>query len=352
MSTINMMLRSTYWGQGKTVAAVSFKRPDTEPRRLVMDREYRAESYQGEADDRESLLFAFDLWRDVYGELTPNSLIKFYQDITSGEFEYNVVVFDNLTLFQEELYMLMGDVNAAKTVSKALGIYERHRLFLDYRFRSTDPGSYYPLLKSVIRAILLGLRRASVDVITTTESKNVWKAYGTKDARILGQTAKAWDPWFQFADVLLVLERLTGNRNEGTAKLTPYPTARLDTFNVKCSVPGIPPEFVLRDWDGFWSMVEKRVVPTKEDFDKLTVAQAEQPEDTPVETIKEAKRKLAELAIQHGLLKGMQNGVGAAALKAMGAEHGLDMDNALAEFAEWVSLIITESKKGKDDDSS
>jgi hypothetical protein len=352
--TINAMLRSEYWGQGKTVTALSYTRPDVEkPRRLVIDMEYRDVTYQSPDGDRPGdLLFAFDFLQDAYGELTGESLVKLYQDIASGKFGYDVLIIDNVALFQDELFVVLSDKREALQIAKALsGVYARNRTFLDYKFDPAKPTEFYPFLKSVIKELLLACRKSKVDVIVTTESRNVWKNYGSKakdDAnkpKVLGKTAKALDPWFQFGDVILVLSRIKGNRDDGTAKLTTFPTATLDTFNTKCSLPGLAPEFVFENWGVFWRMIEKREVPNQEDFDKVEIPAAEMPEgdgagaDIGLETIADAKRALFELAVKRGALTGAKDKKGVATLLLAGSEAGLDMDNALAEYTSWVELI-------------
>jgi hypothetical protein len=351
--TVNVMFRSEFWGQGKSVAALSFTRPGLEqPRRLLVDMEYRDVSYKSpdDVDHPESLQFAYDFFQDEYngGDVTQDAVTKLYTQIVSGEFPYDVLIFDNVALFQQELFILLSDKRVAMAVAKAMrGVYEASRLFLDYKFNPTDPGGYYPFLKKVIGALLLACRKKGVDVITTTESRNVWKNYGSKAKdeanrpKILGQTARAWDPWFQYADVLLVLSRIQGKREEGTATLTTYPTARMDTFNTKCSLPGLAPEFVLKNWSVFWDMVENRNVPTDEDFAKVEIpaAQASEEETPGPDTIKDAKKAIMDLAIKHGVLKSGKDKQGAGALVLAGAEAGLDMDNALAHYPQWVELI-------------
>jgi hypothetical protein len=345
--TVNVMFRSEFWGQGKSVAALSFTRPGLEqPRRLLVDMEYRDMSYKSpdDVDHPELLQFAYDFYQDEYngGEVTLDALTRLYQEIVTDQFPYDVLIFDNVALFQEELYVLLSDKKTALAVAKTFrGVYERNRLFLDYKFKPTDPGSFYPFLKSVVRVLLLACRKKGVDVITTTESKNVWKGYGTRDQKVLGQTAKAWDPWFQFADVLLVLSRIQGSRDAGTAKLKPLPTATMDTFNTKCSLPGLAPEFVFNGWDVFWQQIESRSVPTEADFAKVKVKQAERPEEQSVgpQTINEAKFALADLAVKHGAMKNRNDPDGRAAVVLAGAEVGLDMDNALAHYTQWTELI-------------
>jgi len=343
----NIILRSTFWGQGKTVGALSYHPPDNpEPRRLVFDREYRDEGYQGEEDDHDRMLFAFQFFRDHYGDFDVANLTQLYYDIKVGDFPFDVLIFDNATMWQEEFFALMAEKQRAMQIAKEFdGVYDRNRLFLDYKFKPTDPGGYYTLLKSAIRALLLACRRAGVDVIVTCESKNVWQNYGTRNAKILGQTAKVWDPWFQFSDQILVLSRVKGSRELGTARLTACPTAQMDTFNVKSSIPGIAPEFVMCNWDIFWKMAERRTVPTQDDFDELEIERAASPEKE-INTIEQAKMQILDVAERFGLIKGVNDKAGIKALKELGAEQGLSTDNALAELTDWVELLAATAEQG------
>ena len=153
--TVNVMFRSEFWGQGKTVAALSYSRPGhlscttstglDQPRRLLVDMEYRDMSYKSpdDGDHPELLLFAYDFFQDEYnhGDVTQDAITRLYTEIVSGEFPYDVLIFDNVALFQEELFVLLSDKRTAMAVAKTVrGVYERNRLFLDYKFKPTDSG--------------------------------------------------------------------------------------------------------------------------------------------------------------------------------------------------------------------
>ncbi|MCP4537721.1 MAG: AAA family ATPase [Chloroflexi bacterium] len=56
-------------------------------------------------------------------------------------------------------------------------------------------------------------------------------------------------------------------------------------------------------------------------------------------TIDEAKKAIRDMAVKHGAMKGSKDKKGAAAMVLAGTETGLDIDNALVEYNDWVRLI-------------
>jgi hypothetical protein len=343
VKTINVMLRSETFGAGKTWTALSFVNPSRQPKRLVYDGEFRADSYRSNdgLDHLDRGMFAFDFWYEVYGEEFVKAFLKVIAEVLAGTFPYNVLVIDNATIMQDELDIAMRSKVVAQQLTDALGITAKHLNFLQYRFNPNDVGGYYYVVKAVIRAFLMLLRRNEIDVIVTSESKNVWQNYGSRDkenpAKIMGQTAKLWEPWFQMGDILLNLERMTGSRLNGTAKLTQYPTARLDTFNPKCSIPGIAPEFVFSDWNVFWRMALRRVMPDGEAFAALEIPIAVTPENAGLETIAEAKQAIVEHALKVGFIANI--GEARTKIVELGKLKKLDPSNSLAEYWDWIAAI-------------
>ncbi len=337
---LNIILRSKYYGAGKTFVAVSMYNPEKLPaKRLVYDGEARARNYQGDEDDPENARFKFDLWEDRYDGDFYENLVSFINEI--DELPYNVVAFDNASVFQDDLYGVMSNKRRAMAVTDALGISGRFSTFLQYRFSTKDTASYYNLLKGVIREFLLKLRRRGIDVVVTSETRNVWKNYGSRDRNnpptILGQTAKVWDPWMQLSDLILVLDRTRGDRLSGNATLSKYPMASLDTFNTKCSIVGIPPKFVLKNWDIFWEFANARNIVTEEQMKEVDVPLAI--ENNPVETIDDAKFGIT----QHAIRKGVPEKGLSAWLKRVGEKYDLSSENAISEYWDWIEAIDEET---------
>jgi len=341
---INVILRSNDWGAGKSWLALSYRNQANDQVRLAYDGEYRNDTYRSTdtEDCPEKGLFVFDQWETMLGQDFVASVISCIGHVQSGKFPYNALIIDNGTLFQDQFDIAMRDKSVAQEICDALGITPKHQNFLSYRFNVNDSAAYYYLVKSAIRGFLLTLRKASIDVIVTSESKNVWKNYGSRDKSnpqtIMGKTTKLWDPWLQMSDLILVLERISGSRLEGTAKLTPWPTARLDTFNPKCSIVGIAPEFVFKDWDVFWKMVDLRKVPDSAMLGNLNVPVAI--ESLNIDSIADAKVAIVNHAVGTGFAPSFA--AAPALVRKMGEKYGLEPSLALPQFNQWIDAINTE----------
>jgi hypothetical protein len=317
--------------------------------------EMRDDRYKSptDVDDHSQFLYAYDDFADEYGWMTKENFLKLYQDIRGGEFPYNIICIDNLAMLQGLLMSLIQDAKSAKEIARAVGLaYQENRLFLDHRFKPTDAGGIYTLLKSIIKWFLMTCKRAKVDVISTTESKNVWVNYGSKNAKILGRTTKALDPWIQLADLCLLLNRTKGSREAGTAQLVGPPEATMDPFNPKHSLPGVPVSFTLDNWENFWEKALSRTVPTAEDWATVQVDKAETPEYAAVaiegpSTEDEAKTELADLAVQHDWMTNSKDAQGAATMIEEASKKGLGKDEMLSRYDEWVAFIKETKSPGK-----
>ena len=341
-------------GQGKTVALVSYYHPHKDTmRRLIIDEEGRSRQYRAPngKDDPEQLLFSFDYFHEIYGalledgELTAQALIQLYENIRDGKFPYDCLLVDNAAMFQDDIRLLLLDPTHGKANAMALAkafrsVYAKHAPFLDYKFKPTDNVGIYGMVKSVIEELLRMCQRRDLDVLVATESKNVWQDYGTRNMKILGQTAKLLEPWMKYADFAYELSRTTGSREEGTAHLIAVPWARTDTFNPKNSLPGLPPKFEMA-WPTFWEHVLSRHVTTDEEWQEIAVQKAESPEyeEDPEQALKDAKQEILFAAIRKRILKGMSDEAGVERLKALLKEHDLTPDDALAKRDECLAAI-------------
>ncbi len=344
MDALMILLRSEYWGAGKTHTALSYSRPGVVPRRLLYDAEFRDGNFKSpdDKDHPELAQFTFDVWHTRYGDDTTKAMLTLARELWTDAFHYNVVVFDNASMLQDELDAALSDKNTAVEFARAFDIDGKFGKYLQYRFNPNDTASYYYFVKAILRSMLVQMRKLGVDVLVTSETKNVWANYGSRDRnnppRIKGQTFKLWDPWMQMGDVALVLERISGSRDDGTAKLTPWPTATLDTFNPKCSIPGIVPVFEFQNWDVFWKMVERRKLPTAADFAKVDVPASEYSADAGLSTIAEAKQAIVEHAQAVKFIKDLSVAE-KTRLAEWGKQRGLNANNALAEYFEWIAAL-------------
>jgi len=140
------------------------------------------------------------------------------------------------------------------------------------------------------------------------------------------------------ADAIFVLERFEGDRRKGEAKMTPWPTASLDTFNTKISIPGVLPKFVFKDWGIFWSMADKRRLPTQEEYAKLEIAAAVETDDIGLESNIDAKNAVLAYALDKKFITSRST-VEKERLIQLGKESGLDADNVLSQYYEWLEAI-------------
>jgi len=337
---IQGILYSVGWGHGKTIALVSFRRPGQTPKRLLIDNERRARSYKAPngRDQPAQLRFTFDYFHDVYseqmadGEWTPEALATLYKDITTDKFKYTVLLLDNAAMLQEELVMMLkiGGQAATRTLAQQFrGVYTKNEMFIERKFKTSDAVSIYGIVKDLIGELLRVCQRKGIDVLVATESKNVWHQYGTRDMKILGQSAKVLSPFMKYADFVYRLSRMTGNRDLGTAKLITVPWAITDTFNPKNSLPGLKPKFEFT-WEAFWELVASRGVTTQEELDSIKVEESEAPESTgdPSRDTEIAKSKWLSAAEEVGIISGRNDAPGMETLKALLAESNLTPDDA------------------------
>jgi hypothetical protein len=337
-----IILRSKYWGAGKTWTALSYARPGVKPVRLNYDAEYRDIAYKSpdEEDHVELAQFAFDFWQDKYGDI-PDSLVKICDEITKGVFPYNFIAVDNASLFQDNLDMALRNKGTAEKLARAVGIYAKHENFITRRFRPSDVASYYHMVKGIIRGFLLLCRKNDIDMVVTAESRNVWANYGSRDRSkpptIEGQTAKLWDPWFQMSDAVLVLDRMKGDRLGGEGKLSPHPMAELDTFNPKMSIPGVLPQFEFKNWDIFWAMAENRRLPTMEEYEAIKV-EAGVEADNVIETIADAKRAVLNHALKVGFVESESKASKDKLLQLL-TDAGIESDDVLIKFYDCIEAI-------------
>ena len=262
-------------GHGKTETALRFTTPGgKQPKRLVLDYEARVTQYQGhDGDDYARHLWAFDIYPEPFATPDAKQLAALYADIVAGKVKPDVLIVDNVVLFQDELGLMMSDKATAIELARAFSVYDRYRLFIEYNWRVGD-NNWWGLMKAVIKQLLLACRKQQINVVVTTELKNVWQNYGSRDknkpAKILGKTAKLLAPWLQMLDAVWQLSRKEKDEG-GKPVMKDAPTVQIDPFSPKASLVGIPPRFEFTDWQRIWQWIEERGVPTKEDFASVEV---------------------------------------------------------------------------------
>lgn len=355
MAGISVALRSNDFGKGKSFTMLSFRRPGIEPKRLIFDMEYRDSTYQSpdNQDYPDKGKFAFTQASTEVVE----ALLTMAPQLRDKTFPFNFVGVDTMTMFQDALIEGVRDEATASSLCRAYGCYNSLAGFLGSRFNVNDTPTYRTILKGILKHWMLSLRKANVDLVITAENRNVWVNFGKKGRnpetnepwmKIECQASKLWEPVFQMVDCVFVLERLTGNRNDGTAKMSTYPTAMIDTHDPKCSIPGIQPTFVFNNWDVFWAMAEKGKLATVADFAALDIPTPVGYEDEKEMTAADVKSSLVLYAVQKGVLKN-ESVPEKTRLVAMAKKAGLEVDNVVAQYDAWVKLI-QEAADGKEKD--
>jgi hypothetical protein len=256
-------------GHGKSVAAVSFRTPELpQPRRLALGFELGLSHYRSSdnIDHPEQLLYAFDHFPLSQEESIPecDDVIKLCQMVQDSD--YDVLVIDNVVLLQELICLTADQGDGAMALMKAFALEPAYRMVASTFGKGMRDQTYWRLVKDVLRKMILGIRK-SKHLIATTEEKNVWQNYGSRDRnsppRIIGKTAKLLLPWLQFTDGILSLSRTLPSGADGKPKLTDVPMAQVDAFNPKNRVVGLPSRFAMQ-WDFLWDCVDRRQIPTKE----------------------------------------------------------------------------------------
>ena len=316
IGSIQVIFWSKNRGQGKTVALCSYYREGLEKtRKLILDKEYRSRTYRSaNGNQPEKLLWGFDYFHEAYGDLDPDTFKQLYLDIKSGEVAYDTVLIDNAADMQNDIlswFKALGQ-GFAREYTKTFGVYYANASFIETRFKATNAGGIYGLAKSIIGAFLVACRKADVDVIISTEAQNKWDNYGSRDAKILGQTGKVLEPFLKYADVVYELSRTVGNREKGTAKLIDVPWVAMDTFNPKCSIPGLAPKFQFT-WPEFWQQVGKREVATAAQLAEVKIEaakEAEEQEETAADAIRDAKDDWLATAQARAIISGKDDSAG------------------------------------------
>ena len=326
------------YGQGKTVAMLSFKRPDETPQRLILDFEHRARTYKSSdaQDHPDKLYFAFDYFGSKYAEFMPDgdftleALAAMYTEVREGKFEYTMFGLDNAAMLQDQIIAILKAGNS-RTVTpvgaKFKGVAQKHAAFLN-KYKASSNIDLYGLANSITLELLRAFQVKGIDVITTTEAKNVWHAYGTRDMRIKGQTAKVLRSFMRSADFVYRLSRTTGSREDGTAKLIAIPWAIMDTFNPKNSLPGLQPRFEFT-WETFWEQVASRGIATKEALAEVEVERSHAPQgfDTD-DAITVGKEQWLSAAKKAGIVTSDKDSAGIKHLKEILESVGLTPDDA------------------------
>jgi hypothetical protein len=191
---------------------------------------------------------------------------------------YYVIVLDNIALLQEALCTAADTQEGASALMKGFDLEASYRPHLALFGRNVRDQVYWRLIKDVCRKLILAIRSSNKHLVGTTEEKNVWLNYGSRDRanppKISGQTAKILAPWLQYSDSVLTLSRTLPPGADGKPRLTDVPVAQVDTYSPKNRLVGVPARWDF-SWPFLWKCVDERRVPSKEDLAQVITEAAQ-----------------------------------------------------------------------------
>ena len=276
-------------GSGKSLTGLSYHPLNaTTTKRIVINMEGRIAAYRSEeygvidgTDSPDKLLFSCEIYPPEPEQISARTFIDLYAGIKSGKIKPDMVMIDNIVLFQDEFCGWCQTAADMTKLTDAANITAKFKMFLGYNFRVGEP-MWWKCMKTVIREFLMDLRAKKIAFIGTTELKNVWENYGVKgkDAagnqlqRIKGKSANLWDCWLQICDATWNLSRLDKNN-----ELTVTPQIELDRFAPKSSIVGVPPTFRFKDWSQIWAWEQSRGIVNQEQLSELKAPETTYAED-------------------------------------------------------------------------
>lgn len=232
-------------GSGKSVAAASFPTPEDKVR-LVLDFE-DSMAFIDAGEDGQDVYTPrkqrFAMRRLIYPTL--HQIAEVQNNFSSGD--TGVLVLDNIAIFQDNIVQaLQSYCNNPKSIRElyqAFGV--DNSLPFDSQIKrwanQKDPG-FWNAAKALPKALIMAAMKSGVHIIGTSEESNIWKNYGTPNARVIGKRAKIWDVFFRYFDAVIMLQRDVNTTNPPWGNLNPLqPKLRLQGFNPKWQM----------DWAGF-----------------------------------------------------------------------------------------------------
>ena len=272
------------FGGGKTMTALSYVPPtwtgvDSPVKRIVIDPEMRARVHQSpdEKDYPDQELFAY---RDLSdGRFSPARFISLMETThkkTWKEGPPDAIIIDDAGIFQDVMFAHWANKEVAVATAKIYGL-EGIQQLNQKSWRPTDPGVLVLVFKRFFEEFILDLREQNISLLITAPLHNIWKDFGAKsyDAdgkpsmRVLGKSAKILDVFIKHADIVWLLERVDAT----SRKLKQIPTAHMDPWNPKASMPGLPEQFEWCGWPTLWTWHRERKFHA--DLSKLTMPEPE-----------------------------------------------------------------------------
>lgn len=232
-------------GSGKSVAAASFPTPENKIR-LVLDFEDSMAFIDAGEDGKDIYTprkQRFAMRRLIYPTL--HQIAEVQEMLGNGDI--GVLVLDNIAVFQDNIVQALqaycNNPNSIRDLYKAYGA--ASSLPFDSQIKrwsnQKDPG-FWSAAKALPKALIMAAMKNGVHLIGTSEESNIWKNYGSPNAKVIGKRAKIWDVFFRYFDAVIMLQRDINTTNPPWGQLNPLqPKLRLQGFNPKWQM----------DWEGF-----------------------------------------------------------------------------------------------------
>jgi len=295
-----LIILTGQWGGGKTVTALSFTPWDWKPgkpvQRYYIDMELRAADYKSidEKDNAEILAFSY-IDANGGGRFSGDKFAALMLLVHKKEYKKSapdVIIIDDAAAFQDAMRLHWNNKENAVKCANIYGL--GHIAQLNQKaWKPNDPGTIAQVFKRLFEEFLLDCRQQGITVILTSPLHNIWENYGSREyedgkpkMKILGKTAKVWDVWVKYADVIWNLDRL----DPQTRNLRNLPHVAMDPYFPKQSFLGIPEQFEWPGWPTLWQWHRERKFVA--DLTKLTVQEPEYDPDVIADATKAHKRKL------------------------------------------------------------
>jgi hypothetical protein len=232
-------------GSGKSVAAASFPTPENKVR-YVLDFEDSMAFIDAGEDGKDVYTprkQRFGMRRLIYPTLHQ---IAEVQNML-GNSDIGVLILDNIAVFQDNIVQALQAYS--NNLSSILDLYKAYGVASSLPFDSQikrwsnqkDPG-FWSAAKALPKALIMTAMKSGVHIIGTSKDSNIWKNYGSPNAKEIGTRAKIWDVFFRYFDAVPILQ--------GDINTTNPPWGQLNPLQPKLRLQGFNPRWQM-DWAGF-----------------------------------------------------------------------------------------------------
>ncbi len=284
--TTNIFTFSGEFGSGKTNTSASFIPPNwtagIQVKRDFIDPEMRSGTYASKDGIDHPALNLWGIRQINKVRLSGAQMLKYMTYINKKDYSErskpDVLILDDTAKIQDIMTEFWQDRKNAEETARLYGLHT-HRVF-SFTWKPKDAGTT-SFFKTLFEEFLLDLKEQDIYVVVTSPLHNLYADYGTKEQRVIGQSAKVWDVWQKLTDVIWIFDMPLG------AKM---PTVSMDPFIKKAALPGIPESFTWPGWETIWKWHEERTY--QADTSKLKLPEPKLDPESVSLKIKEGKYRL------------------------------------------------------------